>query len=250
LALVNFDPLAAFVSADINADPQAAQYVMGLIASLAEETGACILVAHHLAKERSVKEWSADHARMAIRGTSAIVDGVRVALAIWPAGNTKAAGICRTLEIEYRRSMVFEGAVVKANVGPADEKTRTLVRGPNGLLEAKDTDIEATRGDHDMVLYQLEQAIKRAAVGGRPFTKTGQAGVYHRREELPERVSEYGGRNKIEQMVQDLLAQERVVGCSYKSSPAKWLDVPGGPFAEGTGEIEPGWRKDTHGKSS
>ncbi len=84
LKFINIDPLASFVAVDVNADPQAGQYTNALLASLAEETGACVLVAHHMSKP-SKNDKGPEAARNAIRGTSALVDGVRCALAIWQA---------------------------------------------------------------------------------------------------------------------------------------------------------------------
>ena len=243
--LINIDPLAAFVGVDINADPQAGQYVNGLLANLAAETGACVLVAHHMTKPPSVggkTAWTADSARNAIRGTTALVDGVRLALAIWPAGDTVSKEACAALGKQPKRGLVYEAAVVKANV-PASEDVKVLVRGNNGLLEARDTEIRAVRGDRKEVLNLLVEAVQQAARDGRPFTKRGQTGVFMRREELPRAVRNFGGRDRLEGLVQDLLESGALVGCTYKTSVGKFLDVPDGPFAEGVGIIEAGWSK-------
>ena len=82
LALVIFDPLASFVAADVNADPMAGAYVTGLMSSLASDTGAAVIVAHHMRKPSSPIT-SPEGAREAIRGTTALVDGMRCALGIW-----------------------------------------------------------------------------------------------------------------------------------------------------------------------
>ena len=245
LRLINIDPLAAFVGVDINADPQAGQYVNGLLANLAAETGACVLTAHHMTKPPSANGktvWTADSARNAIRGTTALVDGVRLALAIWPAGETVGREVCLALGKQPKRGLVYEAAVVKANV-PASEDTKILVRGDNGLLEARDTEIRAVKGERKDVLKLLLKAVEQAAKDGRPFTKRGQTGVFVRREELPPAVRNYGGRDKMEGLVQELLESGALASCTYKNSVARFLDVPDGPFAEGFGIIEAGWRK-------
>ena len=46
------DPMASFVHADINADPAAGAAFMGMLAQLSTETGATVMVNHHMAKIR------------------------------------------------------------------------------------------------------------------------------------------------------------------------------------------------------
>ena len=41
-----FDPLASFIHADVTSDPAAGSFATGLLASLATETGAAVIVAH------------------------------------------------------------------------------------------------------------------------------------------------------------------------------------------------------------
>ena len=48
-------------------------------------------------------------------------------------------------------------------------------------------------------------------------------------------------RSKLETMVDDLLDRGEIVAClAPKSTTIKWLDVPGGPFAEGRGDFRQG----------
>lgn len=81
LALVVFDPLASFAGLDLNADPRAASYITGQLAALATATNAAVIVAHHIRKNDGIT--TPQEARDAIRGTTAIVDGVRFAIAFW-----------------------------------------------------------------------------------------------------------------------------------------------------------------------
>ena len=84
LALVVIDPMASFVHADVNSDPAAGAAFMGLLAQMATETGATVMVNHHMAKIRDKDPVTTpEEARNLIRGTSAIVDGVRSAFAVW-----------------------------------------------------------------------------------------------------------------------------------------------------------------------
>lgn len=74
LKLVVIDPLQAFVMADINADPAAGQFMWSAFASLCSATGATLIVAHHMRKDRAGNIKTADDAREAIRGSTALVD--------------------------------------------------------------------------------------------------------------------------------------------------------------------------------
>lgn len=85
LALVVVDPLASFVLADINADPSHGAFVTGYFASLATKTKATFLMVHHMTKiDMKYPVRTPEHARNLIRGTSALVDGVRFAIGLWP----------------------------------------------------------------------------------------------------------------------------------------------------------------------
>lgn len=239
LKLINIDPLASFVGCDVNADPQAGAFVQGLLASLAEETGACVLVAHHMSKPtgRGGINGSGD-ARNAVRGTTALVDGVRLAMAVWQANKDVCDKVNRGGQQRDRRD-IFEYAVIKAN-SPCDMDTHVLVRGKDGLLRCVDEDMHKKTPDRMELERLLIEAIREKALVGRPFSKRGQNGVYARREDLPQKLRSVG-RDKIENIIQELLEQERIVAATYKSSIAKFLDVPDGPFAEGTATIDPGW---------
>jgi len=241
LKLVIFDPLASFILADINKDPAAGSFTTGLLSSLATETGAAVIVAHHMSKGSSDKPIvTPEQARDKIRGTSAIVDGVRAAYALWMPDRTQSRRICETLNVDWSPNRVFYGAVVKSN-GPADRSTKTFVRNENGLLEVMDEAIRQTKKSQKEVLNILLQDIKSAAENGRPFTKTGLAGCYHRREELSPEIRGLG-KKALDDFVQDLLeAKEIQKNISKGSTVPKWLDVPNGPFSQGVGQFAEGF---------
>lgn len=242
LRLVVFDPLSSFIHADVSKDPAAGTYATGLLASLATETGATVLVAHHMRKPQNSKPVTTpEAAREAVRGTSAIVDGVRVAYALWPPEVEFQKQALQQLERPWTRNAVFQGAVVKAN-GPADRRVRTYVRGDTGLLEDR-TDQLQRAGSADWDLRDaLVAAVARAAREGHPFTHTGASGLHGQRERLPAAFHEMG-RNRIEALAQNLLNDRppRIVKVKASGSHTnKWLDVPDGPFALGEGEFEHG----------
>ena len=142
LALLVIDPMASFVHADVNADPAAGAAFMGMLAQISTETGATVMVNHHMAKIKDNDPVTTpEQARNLIRGTSAIVDGVRCAFSIWSVEERLGRQRCKDLNVDYARNTVFDGAVVKAN-GPANRDIRNFIRNPNtGLLEDRSEDI-------------------------------------------------------------------------------------------------------------
>ncbi len=236
LKLIVLDPLQAFVGADANKDPAAGQYLCTLLGNLAATTGATVIVTHHFRKQRGIKGPS--EAREAVRGTTALIDGMRCVYALWPAEEQYARKVCRELGIKFEANRVVKGAVVKAN-WPAELKVETYVRNALGLL-SDHTDQLGQGEDRNVLLAQLEDAIKHAAAEGKPYTKTGKNGVYERRDELPPGIRRIG-RNRLQDMVQELLNGHRATQCAAgKSGTVQWLDVPGGPFDRGEGSFAPG----------
>ncbi len=239
LKLIVLDPLSSFIHADVNADPAAGTFVTGLLASLATETGAAVIVAHHMRKPQGNRPInSVEQARDAVRGTSAIVDGVRLVYALWPASEDHQNYVFKALQERYIRNTVFQGAVVKAN-GPADRTIRTYFRASTGLL----TDVTALLRESYLSEQDLTKAlviaIARAAESGHPFTHTGGPGVYQQRHRLPSIFHDMS-RKRLHDMVQDLLNEHPpllVKGMATGSKEDKWLDVPTGPFAQGVGEF-------------
>ena len=237
LRLVVLDPLSSFIHADVNADPAAGSFVTGLLAGLATETGAAVIVAHHMRKPQGNRPIaSVEQARDAVRGTSAIVDGVRLVYALWPAPRDHQRYVFKTLDEKPVRNAVFQGAVVKAN-GPADRTIRTYMRAPTGLPVDVTRRLRASRMAAAELSEVLVASIARAAESGHPFTHTGGSGVYRQRHRLAA-VFHDVGRDRLEAMVQEQLNEQVLIkGMAAGSKEDKWLDIPSGPFARGVGEF-------------
>ncbi len=173
-----------------------------------------------------------------MRGTTALIDGMRCVYAFWLAEENHARKICRDLRIEYKPNRVVKGGVVKSN-WPVELTVQIYVRDEKGLL-CDYTNRLAQPEDGEFLLAQLEEAITHAAVNRKPYTKSGKNGVYDRRSELPTDLRKIG-RNRLQAMVQELLNGDRATQCAAgKSSVVQWLDVPGGPFDLGEGSFAPG----------
>ncbi|MBZ9873475.1 AAA family ATPase [Mesorhizobium sp. BR1-1-9] len=235
LRVVTIDPLQLFAAVPLNEDPAAGQFVCGSIASLAAHTGANVFFAHHMAKRAKEIVTLAD-ARDAIRGTSALVDGVRLAYGLWYGETDKARKICKTIGVAYEPNRIVHGGVVKAN-GAARRILSTYARAENGLLVDRTASLGASIPDQGDLRSALVIAIEGAAADGKPFTKTGAGGLYELRERLPEEL-QLLSKARIDALCEEALKRGDIVRASAKGEKvAKWLDVPTGMFAIGLGNF-------------
>jgi hypothetical protein len=180
LRLVVIDPLQAFVLADVNADPAAAQFLWSAMAELATATGATILLTHHMRKDGMLTIADGDDARESIRGTTALVDGARLAYALWKLDDEAARPICNTLQILFERGRIVRGAVVKAN-DEADHNAHTYKREENGLLVQLETEPDDQPPKRTFSLAQAREVLKeidrRFNEGKSPFSHASQGGA-------------------------------------------------------------------------
>jgi hypothetical protein len=237
--LICIDPLASFSHAPINDDPAAGQFVCASLANLAAELDATVLTAHHMRKPgqgHPIK--TLGDAREAIRGTTALVDGMRLGYALWPVDEQEARKICKELTIAYSANCVVRGGVVKAN-GPTSRLIATYVRDKTGLLIDCSARLRLSAPKQYELSSLLRDVIADAAKDGQPFTRTGQSGLFTRRASMPQEIRL--SRARLEIMAEELLDTGDIVMClAPKSTTTKWLDVPGGPFAEGSGVFREG----------
>lgn len=237
--LINFDPMASFVMADVNADPAVGQFTMGLLAHLGKRTLASILIAHHMAKT-SVKVETPEQVRSLIRGTTAIVDGARGAYALWASAEKEAKDTCKWLGVPFSRGKVYKGCLVKNNF-PGDSEIKTYLRNESGLLEVVNDRIRVATADNRPVqLDVLEAYLHAQAAKGKPLTARGNMGVWENNEILPP-VLKGVSKHQMGSLIKELLESGRVVKASAQGSKVKqWLCAPGDAFSEGNGTIVPG----------
>lgn len=242
LMFVAIDPLASFAHLQINEDPAAGQFVCTSLSRVATETGATVMVAHHMKKTAKPVE-KLSEARDAIRGSTALVDGLRLAYALWPAEEENAKKICRSIGKPYLHNSVAYGGVVKAN-GAARRILSTYHRNEFGLLEditASNTDGVFTSQDDLSTILVI--SIESAAAAGSPYTKSGASGIFELREQLPSELKALS-KGRLHAMVDDALERGQIVRCKARNEKTpKWLDVPTGPFAAGLGEFRAGMKR-------
>ncbi|MBA8851371.1 hypothetical protein FHW20_002306 [Ochrobactrum intermedium] len=238
LRLVVLDPLQLLALLPLNEDPAAGQFVCASIASLAAESGANVFFTHHMNKGAKSIANLAD-AREAVRGTTAIVDGVRVAYGLWYGDEQKSKAICKQIGIPFTFNRIAYGGVLKAN-GAAKRILTTYSRNPSGLLVDANARLGGDFIDQDDLRTALVIAIEAAAADGQPFAKTGQAGLFENKERLPEDLRGLS-KHKMGELADGALDRGEIVRATAKGEKTpKWLDVPGGQFAIGIGEFRVG----------
>jgi phage/plasmid primase-like uncharacterized protein len=248
LKLVVIDPLQAFVQAPLDSDSAAAQFVMSAFGQLATETGATVLVCHHMRKSTNGKATQTPaEARDAIRGASALVDGSRAVYALWPAGDSAVETTAKLLQTPLAPGDVVKGAIVKSN-GAKPGGDATYVRAESGLLVDRTAQIRSVNPSNVELWDWLEADIAACADDRMPLQKTGYSGVFEQQECLYPALRNLS-RDRLRKLCQELIDAGRVVKCRARGScAAVWLDVPGGRFAlaDGQGEIRTGARTQRH----
>lgn len=181
--IVVFDPLASFVSADMDKDNRAGQQAMGLFDSLARELNCAVVVVHHFAKgDKSPK--SADDALKLVRGATAIINRCRSVYVLWQASAETTSAVRESGE-ELIRDSVFNGCAAKMNSN-GDKSTRVYLRNKQtGLLEVFSTLSEAelactVASKREQSLVEFIRAEMSACGGSNPITKSGPSGPFER----------------------------------------------------------------------
>lgn len=178
LKLVVIDPLQAFITADVTKDPAAGQFMWSALSQLCAETNATIILCHHMRKEGASKINSAEDAREAIRGSTALIDGARATYALWGASEDENRRVCQEAGVEMQPKRVVHGAVVKSN-DEHDWEIHTYLRADSGLLEDA-TDLGRRVASKQVGLTEAQaleclQKIDERWCAGSPFSLSAQA---------------------------------------------------------------------------
>lgn len=237
LRSVVIDPLQLFAAVPLNEDPAAGQFVCGSVATIAAQLGTNIFFAHHMKKSGREIESLAD-ARDSVRGTTALVDGVRLAYGLWYGDQASARKTCKALAVDYAPNRIVMGGVIKAN-GAARRILSTYARNDFGLLVDKTARLGSDAPAQGDLRTALVVAVEAAAASGQPFTRTGSTGLFAMNERLPEELRTIP-RHKLEALAKDAVDRGDIVLCLASGTVAKWLDVPGGQFATGLGSFRKG----------
>jgi hypothetical protein len=240
LKLIIFDPLASFVHADVNADPAAGAALTGLLAQIGTETGASVVMCHHMTKVKDDTIINTpEQARLLIRGTSALVDGVRCAFALWQVDEATGRRRCQDIGTEYERNRCFDGAVVKSN-GPANRNIRHFVRNSySGLLEDKTEEIKRLHSGTNREIKKdaLFSWIATCEREGRALTQQSGADAIGQRlasdHDAPQVLQNLTQRS-IDGIVRELIREARIGKYAFSTSGGrKWLGTTDGVMSRG-----------------
>ncbi len=243
LKLIIFDPLASFVHADVNSDPAAGAALTGLLAQIGTETGASVVMCHHMTKIKDDTIINTpEQARLLIRGTSALVDGVRCAFALWQVDEATGRRRCMDIGVEYQRNKCFDGAVVKSN-GPANRDIRNFIRDSfSGLLEDRTEEIKRLHSGTNRQIKKdaLYAWIATCEREGRALTQQSGADAITQRltsdRDAPQVLNNLTQRS-IDGIVRELIQEARIGKYSFTASGGrKWLGTTEGVMS--TGEYE------------
>ncbi|MCP4355639.1 MAG: AAA family ATPase [Proteobacteria bacterium] len=204
LKLIVLDPLQVLMNIDTNR-PSSIQFVMTHLSILAKELDTTIIIAHHMSKQQK-PVINPEDAKHIIRGSSALVDGVRVAMAMWEVTPQEKRDFCAKASIDFSHQII-RAAVVKAN-GKADRSFKTLARMKDGSL--KDISdlvdnqeiIQPNKKDEKLLNTSIQHFYRQ----GDPFSRSD---IHDRREELPEPLNTFS-RSRLWNMV-DSLVKNKVV---------------------------------------
>ncbi|MDO5385926.1 MAG: AAA family ATPase [Pseudomonadota bacterium] len=205
IKLIVFDPLSSFINGDITFNSSVSAFLMNSLAQLAVQTKATVIITHHLRKTGGEIN-GVDDVREAIRGSSALVNGVRLAYAFWPLKILKQKEYFRGKE--FIPNALFYGAVVKAN-NKVDREIKTYLRNQNnGLLEVISENknvLNKIAVNEDILLSDIARLNK----SNERITYSGRDGVFEKRNLLSVQLQKLSKRN-IRAVVSSLLSCNKV----------------------------------------
>ncbi len=161
LRLIIFDPMRRLFHGNEDSSDTAAKFIQ-IMDELAADTGATVLLVHHLSKA-SASKGALD--QYAAKGSGAFTDLVRWQMNIAPPKNLKDTGINDGKENQY-----LEVSVSKNNYGPPQTERLFLKRGDNGVLEYVHPSGQIDAMEENVCL--IMELIKSHAQHGKHFSKT------------------------------------------------------------------------------
>lgn len=123
--LVVIDTLNSLCPVNIDGNTAHGQAVMQRLGIIAAESGAALVVTHHINKSGDITSRAA--ARKAIKGTTGTIDGARNVIVVWQAPEKKGK-LAMEAGIVQDEAELFVAAVVKANARGADLREKFFSR--------------------------------------------------------------------------------------------------------------------------
>jgi len=161
LRLIVLDPLRRMFDGNEDSSDTAARLIP-LIEKLAKDTGATVLLVHHLSKQ-SAKQGSLD--QFAARGSAAFTDLVRWQMNIAPLKKLKGTGLLDDSKYGY-----LEVLVSKNNYGPPQTERLFLRRCDKGFLQYVHSSGHQSKLENE--LEMIIKVIKGEFNKGKAYSKT------------------------------------------------------------------------------
>lgn len=220
---VIIDTLNATYHAEENSATAAGQYLRA-ITPICGALGAAAIVTHHIKKPAKEGIKSAEEMYEAVRGSSALPNGMRSVVGVWHSADYKR--LLKTMGQQPVAKRLYHAAVLKAN-GAHMVGQRTLLRNQFGLLEDVTMAVESAKGNKVERAAWLLHAIDWYASHGVFFTISSRStGLYKHRHRLPDVFHNVSVR-EIEGLAQELISSGRLIQRSVQGAGTTllWLDV-------------------------
>lgn len=190
------DTWSTYFPVDTNS-PHEVQAAISHLTRLAAKHDVCIVVTHHMKKGANQGDL-----RGGIRGTTAIVDGVRAAYVLHRVEAEDAKEICSNVEIEGE---VIRLSLVKNNLGLRRDPV-TFIRLQDGNLMDV-SDLIGGRMSHEDALLKV---IREAHQSGKPMSKTGKRGLYDNRNNTWPACIAKMSKGKITELADELITSGKL----------------------------------------
>lgn len=226
VGLIAIDTLNSTLHGEENSAAIISEYIRA-IAPICGDLKAALLVSHHIRKVGDVPIRDLDDMRNAIRGSTALVNGMRVVIGLYHAPDWQKQ--MKLLGLPPARGKLYQAGVVKTNV-PSFEGVKYLLRNEKGfLMDVTGQAKEVVKQTNAEIAAWLEYAIGVYADEGYFFTVSSRDdgyGLYAKREKLPP-IVEQMGRDAIQDMAKAMLAEGRLVKRTVDrhGTAEQWLDL-------------------------
>ena len=209
IILVIVDTLNTTFHGEENSAEKVGEYVRA-VQPVTGELDAALLIAHHAKKTDSDKPIkSLDDMRAAVRGSSALINAMRVVIGLWP--DHKYAQTMKAMGMQPKREKLYMAGVVKANVPCADE-ARHLLRDVNGVLQDVTGMVQQAvqRSSNDEAKTWIAFAIEQYAEQQMYFTKTATNALHEHTHLLHPSLHTWS-RNEIWKAVDEMLKEKKLI---------------------------------------
>lgn len=199
IGLVVIDTLTALAPVESN-NAETMQMVMTYFGQVAARFDTTVLITHHNKKGATGNNASAS------RGSTAIVNGVRGAYALFQLPKAEAEALLKQAGMELAGMEVVQLIPTKSN-GPVFKSSVTYLREGDGYL----LDISSVLGDAMTPADALVKVITEACAAGHPMGKAGANGVNARKsDKWPGSIASMG-RDALAKLVNSLLEDGRLI---------------------------------------